>query len=82
MEQYGAASISADAAYTAYSAGVDVATYLEWKDVTGEMTADKDTNGKAISGSKKAKVIKYMNTMGLIEKEYRVLMEIAGYKVN
>lgn len=57
-------------------------TYLEWRDVIDDMEADKDAKENSIPGTKKQKVIGYMDTMGLSEKAYQLLMEIAGYKVN
>ena len=81
MKEYSAASITADGVYKAYDLGVDVDTYLEWKDATSDMKADKDANGKSISGSKKQKVIAYTRQMGLTQEEYDALIhDIMGYK--
>ena len=41
--------------------GMDVDSYLTYK--AQNFTADKDSNGKSISGSKKQKVFDYINSM-------------------
>lgn len=45
------------------SIGVDMDNYLEYK--AQNFTADKDKNGKSISGSKKQKVYNYVNHMNI-----------------
>ena len=67
-------------AHEAHNMGLDAETYLEFKAATSDMTADKDSEGNSIPGTKKEKVIDYMNTMGLTQDEYDALLEIAGYK--
>ena len=69
-----------DEGYEAYANGIGMEHYVDFKAATSNMTADKDEAGNSISGSKKEKVIDYMNTMGLTQDEYDALLEIAGYK--
>lgn len=79
-EEYSAATMASDRVYEAYDAGLDVEMYLEFNDATKDFKADKDENGKAISGSKKEKILDYMDTMGLSDEEYEALLEVMGYK--
>lgn len=67
-------------AHEAHDMGIDAGTYLEFKAATSDMTADKDAEGNSIPGTKKEKVMDYMDTMGLTQDEYDALLEIAGYK--
>lgn len=46
-----------------------------------EFTSNKDKNGKTISGSKKAKVINYINSMDLPVSQKAVLINLNGYKL-
>lgn len=43
----------------------DFLTYWQYKTELGDLEGDKDANGKTISGSKKSKVISYINDMDL-----------------
>lgn len=43
----------------------DFLTYWQYKTELGDLEGDKDANGKTISGSKKSKVIAYINDMDL-----------------
>lgn len=45
----------------AKAAAGDVATYRSYASALNELKADKDSNGKTISGSRKAKVAEYIN---------------------
>lgn len=47
----------------ARTAGVSLEVYLDYREATAAMTGDKDENGKTISGSKKAKVVEYINAL-------------------
>lgn len=49
--------------YTLSKAIGDVVTYRQYTKEIGDLAADKDSNGKAISGSKKAKVANYINNL-------------------
>ncbi|MGI6029625.1 MAG: hypothetical protein ACOX81_09515 [Candidatus Heteroscillospira sp.] len=77
--EYGAASIGAEGVYEVYEAGGDIETYLRLRDAASDMKADKDEDGKSISGSKKEKVLDYMDTMGLTDEEYEIYREALGY---
>ena len=44
-------------------------------------TSDKDSNGKSISGSKKNKVISYINSMQLTIPQKAILINLNGYKL-
>lgn len=53
--------------------------YLDCK----EIESDYDSNGKAISGSKKAKIVDYVNNVSNLTKTQRILLLAAlGYKPN
>ncbi len=56
--------------------GFDADTYLEYK--AQDFSADKDKNGKSISGSKKRKVFDYVNSMD-IPYEQKLLLVKSEY---
>lgn len=67
------------AAQEAQKQGISAETYAKYKDTTADLTADKDENGKAINGSKKAKVMDAINKMQLNKKQKDWLYLDAGY---
>ncbi len=67
------------AAQEAQKQGIGAETYAKYKDATADLTADKDENGKAINGSKKAKVMDAINKMQLNKKQKDWLYLDAGY---
>lgn len=69
-----------DKARTAYAKGVSYETYYDYYFATKEMHADKDENGKSISGSKKAKVVEYINSLDIPPEQKDALYVAAGYK--
>jgi hypothetical protein len=46
-----------------------------------EFTSSKDKNGKTISGSKKGKVINYINSMNIPVSQKAILINLNGYKL-
>lgn len=68
-----------DKARTAYAKGVSYETYYDYYFTTKEMHADKDENGKSISGSKKAKVVEYINSLDIPPEQKDALYVAAGY---
>lgn len=68
-----------DKARTAYAKGVSYGTYYDYYFATKEMHADKDENGKSISGSKKAKVVEYINSLDIPPEQKDALYVAAGY---
>ncbi len=68
-----------DKARTAYAKGVSYETYYDYYFATKEMHADKDENGKSISGSKKAKVVEYINSLDITPEQKDALYVAAGY---
>ena len=55
--------------------------YAAFKAATADMKADKTPNGKSISGSKKRKVVNYLNGAGLTDEEWRLFYyDFMGYK--
>ncbi|WP_419520230.1 LPD38 domain-containing protein [Alistipes putredinis] len=68
-----------DKARTAYAKGVSYDTYYDYYFATKEMHADKDENGKSISGSKKAKVVEYINSLNIPPEQKDALYVAAGY---
>lgn len=67
------------AAQEAQKQGISTETYAKYKDTTADLTADKDENGKAINGSKKAKVLDAIDKMQLSKKQKDWLYLDAGY---
>ena len=63
----------------AKKAGVDAEDYIEFKEVCSTLTADKDANGESISGSKRDKVIAYIDQLDLTSKQKDALYYEAGY---
>ena len=80
----GDTDISATAAHRYYTyaqpAGVSERTYYTVWDETGDMEADKDANGDAITGSKKAKVLDYLDGLGLSTEATDALYYSLGYQ--
>ena len=68
-----------DKARAAYAKGVSYETYYDYYFATKEMHADKDENGKSISGSKKAKVVEYINSLNIPPEQKDALYVAAGY---
>ena len=68
-----------DKARTAYAKGVSYETYYDYYFATKEMHADKDENGKSISGSKKAKVVEFINSLDIPPEQKDALYIAAGY---
>lgn len=68
-----------DKARTAYAKGVSYETYYDYYFATKEMHADKDENGKTISGSKKAKVVEFINSLDIPPEQKDALYVAAGY---
>lgn len=68
-----------DKARAAYAKGVSYDTYYDYYFATKEMHADKDENGKSISGSKKAKVVEYINSLDIPAEQKDALYIAAGY---
>ena len=63
----------------AYNAGVSPKTFVEFKQKTDGLAADK-VNGKTVSGSKKDKVLNEINSMQLTNEQKTALYYAAGYK--
>ena len=68
-----------DKARAAYAKGVSYETYYDYYFATKEMHADKDENGKSISGSKKAKVVEFINSLNIPPEQKDALYVAAGY---
>lgn len=64
--------------------GINPDAYLQYMaDGTNNLKADKDEDGNSISGSKKAKVLKYIANMDITdEQKIYFATEIAGYKID
>lgn len=73
-EQYSDTALRSDGVYDAYDAGIPVDVYLEAHDAMGDIKADKDANGNSISGSRKEKIIDYLNALGLTYEQYLYLL--------
>ena len=73
-EEYSSSALTAEGVYEAYEHGVPVEVYLEARDGMKDIVADRDANGNSISGSKKAKIIDYLNSLGLTYEQYLYLL--------
>lgn len=68
-------------AQQAMDTGLDVARYCEIKSTCNSFTADKDSSGESVSGSKKKKVVAYLKAQGLTSQQYSFFYStIMGYK--
>lgn len=65
---------------TACGAGLSPGQYVEFRETTQDLTADKDINGKTVSGSKKAKVMAAIDAMQISNRQKTALYYAAGYK--
>ncbi len=59
--------------------GVSYDTYYDYYFTTKDMHAEKDENGKSISGSKKAQVVEYINSLNIPPEQKDALYLAAGY---
>lgn len=67
--------------FEAFAEGIDMETYARFKVFDSATYADKDENGKSISGSKKKKVRKWLNDNEVGQDAYDYFMyEVKGYK--
>lgn len=77
------ALVMSDSAYEKYqsarSAGVSTEDYVWFLSATDGLEADKDENGKSISGSRKAKVLRVIDRMELDRSQKDALFLAAGY---
>lgn len=77
------ALVMSDSAYEKYqsarSAGVSTEDYVWFLSATDGLEADKDENGKSISGSLKAKVLRVIDRMDLNRSQKDALFLAAGY---
>lgn len=63
----------------AYEEGISPSTYVQyWSDIKG-ISADKDENGKSISGSKKQKVMTYIDSLDLTTEQKDYLYRENGW---
>lgn len=59
--------------------GIPVTTYLIYENAVSNFSADKDKNGNSISGSKKSKVVDYISSLNLTDKQKDYLYLAEGY---
>lgn len=67
---------------SAYSQNIPVSTYVKYDMDTTDISADKDENGKSINGTKKAKIMAYIDSMNLTIEQKDYLYEEAGYALS
>ena len=80
-QEYGARALAIDKLEGILMSGIDVEKYLEFKQFASEAKADRDANGKSISGSKKRKVVDYLNDSGVTDDEWDYFYhDVMGYK--
>lgn len=63
----------------AKKAGIESDIYIRYRTETAKLSADKDKDGKSISGSKKKKVVAYIHRLKLTAKQKDALYLDAGY---
>ena len=67
---------------TAWSNGISPGTFVTYWSNIKNISADKDEEGKSIDGTKKAKVMTYIDSLNLTVDQKNVLYEDAGYKMS
>lgn len=63
----------------AKAAGISATVYIDFRETLNVTQADKDATGKTISGSKKEKVMRYINSLPLTGGQKDALYYDAGY---
>ena len=63
----------------AKAAGVKADVYIDYRETLSATTADKDASGKTISGSKKKKILSYIDGLNLTAAQKDALYYDAGY---
>lgn len=66
----------------AVAANIPVSTYVKFDYDIADVYADKDENGKSINGTKKAKIMAYIDSLNLTVEQKNVLYQDAGYKMS
>ena len=80
-QEYGARALAIDKLEGILMSGIDVEKYLEFNRFASEAKADRDANGKSISGRKKRKVVDYLNDSGVTDDEWDYFYhDVMGYK--
>ncbi len=64
------------------AAGITVGQWVDYKEAAENVTADKGLDGKTVSGSKKAKVLRIIDEMDLTAAQKTALYRDAGYSDN
>lgn len=60
--------------------GIPIDQYFLYVDAIGNMEADKDRNGESIPGTKKEKIVAYIQDMNISDEQKKLLLEDNGYK--
>lgn len=63
----------------ARSGGIGAKIWMQYWQKKAELSADKDANGKSISGSKKAKILDLINSLQLTTEQKDLLYRAEGY---
>lgn len=63
----------------ARSGGISAKVWMKYWQQKAELSADKDENGKSISGSKKAKILALINSLQLTTEQKDLLYRAEGY---
>lgn len=63
----------------ARSGGISAKVWMKYWQQKAELSADKDANGKSISGSKKAKILALINSLQLTTEQKDLLYRAEGY---
>lgn len=63
----------------ARSGGISAKVWMQYWQKKAELSADKDANGKSISGSKKAKILALINSLQLTAEQKDLLYRAEGY---
>ena len=64
------------------SSGIDYEILYTYYFATRGITADKDASGNSISGSKKQKILRIINSLGITRKQKVALARASGYEMN
>lgn len=73
-------TISSDKMNEAANLGISINDYIDIDNTISNMEADRNSNGKTIRGSKKQKVINYLQSNGYDEYQIRTILNGYGWK--
>ena len=66
--------------YLEFGTGIDLDVFIEYREAIADMDGEQGADGKTISGSRKAEVMAYINTMPITNAQKDQLYYMNGWK--